>query len=117
MRRTPHDPMARRLRALGFTESAAVRLARAGTPIDLDAGVPLTVEGERGAEAFLILDGEAVVELADGPGVGGPGARRNATVRTTERSLVLVYDVATFRGLAATDLRPLLVPERTPAAA
>ncbi len=129
MRRTPRDPMARRLRALGFDESAARRLSGAGTPIDLDAGVTLTMEGERGAEAFLILDGEAVVELADGPVVVGPGAvvgelaaldpfaRRNATVRTTERSLVLVYDVATFRGLAATDLRPLLVPDRTPLAA
>lgn len=121
--------MARRLTALGYSESAARRLAQAGTPIDLDEGVALTTEGERGAEAFLILEGEAVVELAEGPVVVGPGAivgelavvdplaRRNATVRTTQRTLVLVYDVATFRGLAATDLRPLLLPERTPIAA
>lgn len=121
--------MARRLAELGFDDSSARRLARAGTPIDLDEGVALTTEGERGAEAFLILEGEAVVELAEGPVIVGPGAvvgelatldpfaRRNATVRTTERVLVLVYDVSTFRGLAATDLRPLLVPDRTPLAA
>ena len=34
-----------------------------------------------------------------------PFARRNATVRTTKPSLVLVYDVRTFRSLAATAQR------------
>ena len=29
---------------------------------------------------------------------------------------MLVYDVQTFRALAATDLRGVLLPERTPAA-
>ncbi len=127
MRRSPRDPFVRSLRALGFSESASERLARSGTPIDVDAGVALTTEGELGAEAFLLVEGEAVVELRSGEVHVGPGAvigeiaaldptaRRTATVRTTARSLVLVYDVATFRSLAATDLRPLLVPDRTAA--
>ena len=124
MRRSPRDPYISSLRTLGFSESAARRLARYGTPIDVDAGLPLTTKGELGAEAFLLVEGEAVVELADreirvGPGavIGeiaalDPHARRNATVRTASHCLVLVYDVQTFRSLAATDLRPVLVPDR-----
>ena len=124
MRRSPRDPFVTTLRTLGFSESAARRLARHGTPIDLDAGVPLTTKGEFGGEAFLLVEGEAIVELAEGDVRVGPGAvigeiaaldphaRRNATVRTASRSLVLVYDVQTFRSLAATDLRPVLVPDR-----
>ena len=129
MRRSPRDPIARTVRSLGFSESAATRLAQAGTPIDLDAGVPLCTKGERGDEAFLLLEGAAVVDLGDTTITVGPGAvigelatldpfaRRNADVRTTERSLVLVYDVQTFRALASTDLHDLLVPERPPVAA
>ncbi len=124
MRRSPRDPFLDTLRALGFTESAARRLARHGTPIDVDAGVALCTEGESGNEAFLLLKGEAVVELPDrdvrvGPGavIGeiaalDPFAVRTATVRTAGRCLVLVYDVQTFRSLAATDLHDVLVPER-----
>jgi CRP-like cAMP-binding protein len=129
MLRLHRDPLTTTLRSLGFSESAARRLARAGTPIDIDAGVALTTKGHRGDEAFLLVDGEAVVDLGDRTVTVGPGqvigeiaaldpfARRNATVRTSARSLVLVYDVQTFRSLAASDLRPLLVPERTAAAA
>lgn len=129
MRRSPRDPMTRTLRSLGFADSAARRLAMAGTPIDIDEGVALTTKGERGEEAFLLLEGEAVVDLGTTEVVVGPGAvigelaaldphaRRNATVRTSERSLVLVYDVQTFRALAATDLHDVLVPERTATAA
>ena len=121
--------MAQTLRELGFSESAARRLAQAGTPIDLDAGTPLTTKGERGEEAFLIREGEALVDLGAAQVQVGPGdvvgeiaaldpfARRNATVTTTARTLVLVYDVPTFRALAASDLRPIVVPERTAAAA
>jgi CRP-like cAMP-binding protein len=124
MRRSPRDPFVDALRAIGFSHSAATRLARHGTPIDLDGGVALTTKGELGAEAFLLVDGEAVVELPTGDVRVGPGAvigeiaaldprqRRTATVRTAGRCLVLVYDVQTFRSLAATDLRPVLVPER-----
>jgi CRP-like cAMP-binding protein len=124
MRRSPRDPFTSALRRLGFSESAAARLARHGTPVDLDAGVPLCIEGDFGAEAFLLVEGEAVVQLADrevrvGPGsiIGelaalDPSKRRNATVRTAGRCLVLVYDVQTFRSLAASDLHDLLVPQR-----
>jgi CRP-like cAMP-binding protein len=129
MRRPPRDPIARTLRTLGFSESASIRLAQAGTPIDIDAGVPLCTKGERGDEAFLLVEGEAIVDLGGPTVTVGPGAvigelatldpfaRRNADVRTSERSLVLVYDVQTFRALAATDLRELLVPERPAVAA
>ena len=121
--------MSTRLRRLGYSESAAARLAQAGTPLDLEAGTALTTEGERGEEAFLLLEGEAVVQLPHGDVVVGPGSvigeiaaldpftRRTATVVATQRCLVLVYDVATFRGLASTDLRSVLVPQRTLAAA
>ena len=131
MRRTTRDPLTTALRSLGFSGSVASRLARAGTPIDLPEGTPLTVKGERGEEAFVLVQGEAVVDLGHeqihiGPGavVGelaalDPLARRNATVRTTTPALVLVYDVKTFRSLAAGDLHEVLVPERhaAPAAA
>lgn len=129
MRRSPRDPIATTLRTLGFSDSAARRLAQAGTPIDLDPGVPLCTRGDRGDEAFLLLAGSAVVDLGDTKLTVGPGAvigelatldpfaRRNADVHTTERSLVLVYDVQTFRALAASDLRSVLRPERTAVAA
>jgi CRP-like cAMP-binding protein len=131
MRRTTRDPLTTALRSLGFSGSAASRLARAGTPIDLAPGTALTTKGERGVEAFLLVEGEATVDLGThevriGPGavVGelatlDPLARRNATVRTTTPALVLVYDVQTFRALAASDLHDVLVPERdaTPVAA
>lgn len=129
MRRTPRDPRIQSLRSIGFSESAARRLARAGTPVDLGPDTVLCTKGSRGEEAFVLLEGEAVVDLADRHVVVGPGAvigelatldprtRRNADVRTTERSLVLVFDVQTFRALAATDLRSVLVPERPQIAA
>ena len=131
MRRSPHDPLTRRLRALGLPEPAARRLALAGTPIDLPAGTDLCRKGDRGTEAFLLVEGRATVQLdEDHEVVVGPGAvigelavldvtaRRNATVRTTDPALVLVYDVQTFRSLAATDsLHEILVPTREPAAA
>lgn len=124
MRRSPRDPFVDALRAIGFSQSAAVRLSRNGTPVDLDAGVALTTEGELGAEAFLLVEGEALVELPTGDVRVGPGAvigeiaaldpkvRRTATVRTVGRCLVLVYDVQTFRSLAAGDLHPVLAPDR-----
>jgi CRP-like cAMP-binding protein len=125
MLRSRRDPLTTRLRSLGFSESVARRLAQAGTPIDLDEGVALTTKGERGDEAFVLVEGEAAVDLGDATVVVGPGAvvgeiaaldpfaRRNATVRTTARSLVLVYDVQTFRSLASSeDLKAVLAPER-----
>ena len=130
MRRTPHDPLARRLRDLGLPEAASRRLALAGTPIDLAAGTELCRKGARGTEAFLLVEGEAVVELDERAVTVGPGAvigelavldafaRRNATVRTTVPSLVLVYDVQTFRSLAASEsLHAILAPRERAATA
>ena len=125
MRRSTRDPLTNELRSLGFADSVASRLARAGTPIDLAEGTALTVKGERGEEAFLLVKGEAVVDLGPEQVRIGPGAvvgelaaldplvRRNATVRTTTPALVVVYDVQTFRSLASGDLHEVLGPERT----
>ena len=121
---SPQDPVIAQLRSLGMPLSAARRLSQAGTPIDLPAGATLCTKGDVGQEAFLILEGEATVDLGDrvvqvGPGdvVGematlDPFARRNATVHADGPCLVLVYDVRTFRSLASTDLRDVLVPDR-----
>lgn len=121
---SPRDPVVTQLRLLGLSTSAARRLAQAGTPIDLRAGTTLCTKGQPGQEAFLLLEGEATVDLGDrvvrvGPGavIGematlDPFARRNATVVADGPCLVLVYDVRTFRSLASTDLREVLVPDR-----
>lgn len=121
---SPQDPVVTQLRSLGLSPSAARRLSQAGTPVDLPAGATLCTKGELGQEAFLILEGDATVDLDDrviqvGPGsiVGelatlDPFARRNATVHADGPCLVLVYDVRTFRSLASTDLREVLVPDR-----
>lgn len=121
---SPRDPVVARLRALGLPLATARRLSQAGTPLDLPAGTPLCTKGELGQEAFLLLEGEATVDLGDevvkvGPGavVGematlDPFARRNADVRTDGPCRALVYDVRTFRSLASTDLHEILVPDR-----
>lgn len=122
--RFPRDPVVTQLRSLGLPASTARRLSQAGTPIDLPAGATLCTKGEMGQEAFLLLEGEATVDLGDrvvrvGPGsvVGematlDPFARRNATVHADGPCLVLVYDARTFRSLASTDLHEVLVPDR-----
>jgi voltage-gated potassium channel len=121
---SPRDPVIAQLRALGLSPSAARRLSQAGTPMDLPAGATLCTKGDLGQEAFLLLEGEATVDLGHqvihvGPGaiIGetatlDPFARRNATVRAVGPIVALVYDVRTFRSLASTDLHELLVPDR-----
>ena len=99
-----------------------------GTLLHLDAGSVLCEEGERGTQAFLLLEGEADVCLADetvrveaGAVVGELATldhrrTRNATVVAAGPVEVLVYDVATYRSLAALDdLRDRLAPVRTAA--
>lgn len=126
LRRT--DPIAHQLASLGFARAAAEQLSHGGTIIAVAAGGTLCREGERGLEAFLILDGEAQVLLADrvvpvGPGevVGELAAldrtrTRNATVVAGTDLLVLVFDVRTFGALADVPaLRSALRPERVPA--
>jgi len=119
------DRVAQRLEDLGYLRTAARRLSAGGTLLHLDAGSVLCEEGERGTQAFLLLQGEAEVHLADNRvivGAGGvvgelatldPHRRRNATVVAAGPIEVLVFDVATFRALARLDdLRSRLVPER-----
>ena len=124
-----NDPVADRLGALGLNPFPAQRLSQSGTLLDLPAGTRLCTEGERGTQAFLLLEGRAEVRLADGRTIEiGPGAvvgeqatldvkrPRNATVEAIDPVALLVFDVATFRSLADDqELRPLLVPERTAA--
>jgi CRP-like cAMP-binding protein len=122
---TRTDPIVAQLQGLGISDEAAKRLVAAGTPLVVPGGVDLTVEGTRGEEAFVIVEGHAVVKLGKGRTVRvGPGdvvgeiaaldplVRRTATVTTEGDTTVLVYDVRSFRSLADSELRDLLVPDR-----
>ena len=119
------DPIAARLRDLDLPRVAADRLSRGGTLIELAAGTTLCEEGERGTQAFLLLEGQAEVLLPDAVVLVGPGdvvgeiatldqhRTRNATVRAATDVLVLVYDPATYRNLARDEgLRDRLAPPR-----
>jgi len=122
------DPIIRQLEHLGIDRAAATRLSRSGTAVDMEAGKLLCREGERGSQAFLLLEGEAQVHVGGrtitvGPGdvVGelatlDPYRTRNATVTTSSPVRVLVFDVGTFRYLAQQDdLRARLAPRRVAA--
>jgi len=80
--------------------------------LDVPAGTRLTVQGERGREVFVLVDGAATVS-EDGELVRelGPGALvgelavlgdrpRSATVTTTEASRILVLTDRAFRRVA-----------------
>lgn len=123
-----HDPVADRLEALGVHPVAAHRLSLGGTLLDVPAGTQLCAAGERGTQAFLLLEGRAEVRLADRSIEVGPGAvvgelaaldrhrSRNATVEAAEPLVLLVFDVATFRSLAEEpELHSILAPERAAA--
>lgn len=122
------DPIARQLRGLGLPRPAAQRLSRSGTLLRLEDGATLCTEGERGLQAFVLLDGEARVLTRDTIIDLGPGAvvgelatvdrtrTRNATVVARGEVEVLVYDARTFQDLAGDPgLRPHLLPERAAA--
>ena len=119
------DHVARHVASLGIADAHAGRLSQAGTLLDIPAGATLCREGERGTQAFLILDGTASVLTGDGVirvGAGevvgematlDPRRTRNASVLAETDLTVLVYDVATYRSLARTEsLRPHLAPTR-----
>lgn len=123
-----HDPIADQLAGLGVSAAAAQRLSQAGTLLDLAPGTTLCTEGERGTQAFFLLDGNATVLTAEGALTVGPGAvvgelatldrtrHRNATVVTDGPVAALVFDVGTFRSLADDeDLHGLLAPQRAAA--
>jgi CRP-like cAMP-binding protein len=128
MRTRRIDRVAERLEALGFDPEPARRLSMGGTLLHLDAGSVLCEEGERGTQAFLLIEGQVDVQLRettlrlDAGAVVGELATldhkrtRNATVVAAGPIEVLVYDVATYRSLAELDsLRGRLAPERTAA--
>ncbi|MFL6204326.1 MAG: cyclic nucleotide-binding domain-containing protein [Acidimicrobiales bacterium] len=128
MRTRRIDRVAQRLEALGFPAQPARRLSMDGTLLHLDAGSVLCEEGERGTQAFLLLQGEVDVQLAETTLRVGSGAvigelatldhrrTRNATVVAAGPIEVLVYDVATYRSLAEQDdLRSRLAPVRNAA--
>lgn len=122
------DDITEGLRRFDLSRSAAEDLSRRGTPVRVPDGAVLCTEGERGLQAFLILEGEAKVLLHDRVVTIGPGdvvgelatldhnRTRNATVVAHGDVVALVYDVRTFKGLVDDPaLRPRLVPERTAA--
>ena len=122
------DPVTRLLESVGIPRSAATPLARGGTLIRLPADATLCRVGDRGREAFIILEGEASVLLPDrvvtvgaGDVVGelatlDPARTRNATVVAKTDLLVLVFDARTFNSLAQEQgLRSILRPERSAA--
>lgn len=126
LRRT--DPIAQQLETIGFDRTAAELLSRGGTILSVPAGATLCREGERGLEAFLVLEGDAEVILPDrrvhigaGEVVGELATldhtrTRNATVVAATDLLVLVFDVRTFSALAdRPTLRRVLRPERVAA--
>lgn len=113
LRRKSFDPIAERLVAAGLSTDAAHLLSRNGTAVTVQAGVPLCTEGQYGREAFVLVSGGAVVTSQDeqlrtvgaGEVIGEIAAldsrrTRTATVETTQTSVVLAYDVSTFRVLA-----------------
>lgn len=119
------DPVVDRLVALGIRPDDARRLSRAGTLLDLPPGTILCTEGERGTQAFLILEGgvqvharDAVIPLGPGEVVGELATldsrrARNATVVADAELSVLVFDVGTFRSLAGhEELAARLAPAR-----
>ena len=123
LRRSTTDPIVETLETAGLDADVARRLASNGTPMRVRAGTELCREGDFGREAFVMVSGEAVVRydggdrtLAAGEVFGElavlePTRRRNATVETTEPSLVLVFDVRTFRHLAG-QIGDVLAPQR-----
>src|SRR5262245_18936880 len=128
MRTRRIERVAQRLEVLGFEPEPARRLSMGGTLLHLDAGSVLCEEGERGTQAFLLLEGQVDVQLGDttlridaGAVIGELATldhrrTRNATVVSAGPIEVLVYDVATYRALAEDDeLHSRLAPERTAA--
>jgi CRP-like cAMP-binding protein len=122
LRRASIDPVTLALESAGLDADVAARLAANGTPMPVPAGLNLCQEGEFGREAFVLLSGAAVVRYGDTErelqigevfgelAVLDPTRRRNATITTTKPSVVLVFDVRTFRFLAGEIAE--LAPER-----
>ena len=109
MRTDPKVEMLRRVPALaGYRDRQLAELARLVDELSLATGHVLTTEGRPGAEAFLIVEGEALVTVGGravarlGPGqfVGEMALLDHepcsATVTATSPMRVLVMDPAAF---------------------
>lgn len=95
----------------GADRKELAEISKATTELDLEAGAVLTTQGEIGREAFIVVEGEAIVTV-DGEEVTrvGPGAcvgemalldkgPRSATVTAATPMKVLVLDPREFKGL------------------
>ena len=95
------------------SEKELREVAKLGTPLDFPAGKELTRQGERGAEAFLLLDGKANLRI-DGNQVAtyGPGdwfgemalldqGPRVGTITTETPTKAIVFSAQEFGGLLA----------------
>jgi CRP/FNR family transcriptional regulator, cyclic AMP receptor protein len=95
----------------GADHKELVEISKATTELDLDEGAVLTTQGEAGREAFIIVEGEAIVSVDDDEVARlGPGAcvgeialldkgLRSATVTAATPMKVLVLDPREFKGL------------------
>ncbi len=95
----------------GADAKELAEISKATTELDIEQGTALTTQGEVGREAFIVIEGEAVVTV-DGDEVArlGPGATigeialldkglRSATVTAATPMKVLVLDPREFKGL------------------
>ena len=96
-----------------FSSEEIDAMVRYGTLIGIDPGKALTVEGQVGGEAFIIVAGEAEV-AKDGESVATVGAaeiigehalitetRRNADVVATEPTSIIAFTSREFGALLA----------------
>jgi CRP/FNR family cyclic AMP-dependent transcriptional regulator len=96
---------------VGADRKELLEISKATTEMSVDEGQVLTREGEPGREAFIVVEGEALVTV-DGAEVArlGPGAcigeialldggLRSATVTAATPMTVLVLDPREFKGL------------------
>ena len=94
-----------------FNDHELVELSKLGTPIEVDAGMKLTVEGTIGKEALILVDGiaevvrngETVATLRGGDVVGEiallTGEPRNATVQATTAVSLYAMSAREFASL------------------
>lgn len=94
-----------------FNDHELATMSSLGTLVDLDAGATLTVEGQVGREALVLVEGTAAVSRGDEiiatVGVGaviGEGSLlldqpRNATVVATSKVSAFVFNPQEFRSL------------------
>lgn len=96
-----------------FSKRSLREAAALADELDVPQGTQLTIQGERGREVFVLVDGaaevrqdgELVCELGPGELVGEravlAGAPRSATVTTTEPTRLLVLTDRDFRRVVA----------------